>query len=419
MKRIKLQNLLELILIGVILLILITAKNKLMHIYKILLVIFAAIPFFIIKSDNKHKLNIKINKENIIWIVLLIFFAISLFYTIDMKSTIYFLVIYLCIFSFLFHKLDKTFWEKVLKLIEITTIICAITILFEKCLPDLFANIFGGFAYQESDIYEARTKGYFSGILFEGARAAFVMNVGIAVVYSNLLTEKGKRYTNIIKLIILFIALLLTGKRTLTAIGIILIIIIYLISNRKKNAYKKMLITGSIVILSIVLLSCFMPDILTPFKRMVNINSTFGGRIIFWTTALDMFKNTPIIGQGIGSFNKYLANQGFTYYGKAWTSYAHNSYLQILGETGILGIALMLVAMTYPLIKNILMIIKNKDNDLKQKLLVCLYIQLLFIIYALTGNPFHNFYEISIYLIFMNFIIQTNLKKEMCDKKDE
>jgi putative inorganic carbon (hco3(-)) transporter len=56
-------------------------------------------------------------------------------------------------------------------------------------------------------------------------------------------------------------------------------------------------------------------------------------RIALWTGAFSMFRSSPVIGTGIGLFMDRLPE-----YSDHVGQYAHNSYLQILAETGILGL---------------------------------------------------------------------------------
>ncbi len=61
------------------------------------------------------------------------------------------------------------------------------------------------------------------------------------------------------------------------------------------------------------------------------------GRFKIWGAALEMFYESPIVGQGIGLFMKKLKAYGLE------PLYAHNCYIQILAETGILGLGSFLV----------------------------------------------------------------------------
>ena len=60
-------------------------------------------------------------------------------------------------------------------------------------------------------------------------------------------------------------------------------------------------------------------------------------RTVFFEDGLKMFKKNPILGNGIGCFeNEIFGVQSFYYE----TKYAHNHYIQVLTETGIIGLLL-------------------------------------------------------------------------------
>lgn len=56
-------------------------------------------------------------------------------------------------------------------------------------------------------------------------------------------------------------------------------------------------------------------------------------RFRVWGAAIEMFKDSPILGKGLGTF---MGN--FRQYSKLNIQYAHNCYLQILAESGLLGL---------------------------------------------------------------------------------
>ncbi len=57
-------------------------------------------------------------------------------------------------------------------------------------------------------------------------------------------------------------------------------------------------------------------------------------RFKVWQIAIDMFKDSPILGKGIGLFMSFFRD----YSEHLLIQYAHNCYLQILAETGLLGL---------------------------------------------------------------------------------
>ncbi|MCK4809826.1 MAG: O-antigen ligase family protein [Candidatus Omnitrophica bacterium] len=57
------------------------------------------------------------------------------------------------------------------------------------------------------------------------------------------------------------------------------------------------------------------------------------GRFVMWNAAVAMFKESPLIGKGLGTFMLYLPA-----YTELGYQYAHNCYFQILAECGALGL---------------------------------------------------------------------------------
>lgn len=92
------------------------------------------------------------------------------------------------------------------------------------------------------------------------------------------------------------------------------------------------------------------------------INATFLDRLFFlWPRALDLFLHSPIFGTGFGSFNDipyrlegiphvFMYNQPYELIFNA--AHAHNTFLHVLAETGLVGLGL-LIAFLYQLWKYI------------------------------------------------------------------
>lgn len=98
------------------------------------------------------------------------------------------------------------------------------------------------------------------------------------------------------------------------------------VSNRK---IKALLIS----MLSIFLIGLFAAPVLR--ERLILIVQKGGdaGRFSMWKSAIAIFESSPVIGCGLGLFMDKVAS-----YGTTSSQYAHNCYLQILAETGILGL---------------------------------------------------------------------------------
>jgi hypothetical protein len=89
--------------------------------------------------------------------------------------------------------------------------------------------------------------------------------------------------------------------------------------------------------------------------------SNADGRVYYVKKAFEVFKDRPIIGYGFGTFGgaatQTYSSPIYKHYGIKWDFYSDDQYIQILAETGIIGVALIalfvfsLAKFTWPLRK--------------------------------------------------------------------
>ncbi|MDQ3994721.1 MAG: O-antigen ligase family protein, partial [Actinomycetota bacterium] len=73
--------------------------------------------------------------------------------------------------------------------------------------------------------------------------------------------------------------------------------------------------------------------------------STSGnGRWQMWTSAVDQFEADPVLGQGAGSYEAWWAQHGTI---ALFIRDAHSLYLEVLGELGVVGLALLLALFAF------------------------------------------------------------------------
>ena len=130
-----------------------------------------------------------------------------------------------------------------------------------------------------------------------------------------------------------------------------------------RSIWKFIIVTAAISVASLPLI--FLTNLHERFIQILDIsNWTVGTRIDLWKKALYLFRQSPIFGVGFGRFNDInynINNYGYTltrldeFVGipKLFYTYqasnfdfdsatAHNSYLQFLAETGIIGLGLVI-----------------------------------------------------------------------------
>jgi tetratricopeptide (TPR) repeat protein len=135
-------------------------------------------------------------------------------------------------------------------------------------------------------------------------------------------------------------ALILTLSKAGIVIAAILLVVFAALSTRGKRrriAVGLLGLAATVVFLAILLARGGAVDISRP---LLSLQSSFAGRVGFWETSLEITERFPMRGSGIGTFGNIYPR--FQRSG-AYSQHAHNSYLEMFAETGLVGGALFLV----------------------------------------------------------------------------
>jgi len=186
--------------------------------------------------------------------------------------------------------------------------------------------------------------------------AAFMeMTIGLtlALLVGNA-TEKDKRLLLVIAVVLMGIAILLTGSRggVLSLLGVIgFVLLTNVLRNKGENEEitkdekrarfrRNLAIVGGGLGLLIVLVSAVLllggDAPLTRGIGFTNDADVSNGRLHFWSVALQIFKDYPIFGAGLDAFGTAFPHYD-TWNGNFRIEQAHNDYLQTLADAGILG----------------------------------------------------------------------------------
>jgi len=211
------------------------------------------------------------------------------------------------------------------------------------------------------------------------------------VVFSYFLLEQNKkiRILYFLLLSILYATLMICQSRgiwisiSLTAILAIYIIFklkFYEIFRKNKKWLFLLLVTFLVVTIIYSTDNPLNKSAITVPQRAISTfdeqDPSINTRLLIWKTTLEMIKDRPILGSGIGTFKmnyliyqaEFLKNNPYyiQYSGKAGE--AHNEYLQMWAEIGIIGLGIFIgvILMFYSLIIDYL---KKNDSD-KEKIIV-------------------------------------------------
>ena len=352
--------------------------------------------FFAVLSTDLKK--IKIRADTIIWLILCMILIMSICYSINRQDSIEVVsLIGMTIILKILYENQSEEWNKYfLKIAWLASGVHVIATILQLIFPDMINSINSvilGAEGMKTNQELFRAGGY-AGITAQTTVNAFYITIFLGISSLNLAVKKEHKIANITFLIISIIALFITGKRGMlifSALSIALIYI-YIAFKDKKNILKyivTILIVGSIGYISII--NVPQTKIIIDRIQVLNENkNALNGRDELWQASIEVFINNPLMGVGIGTIKEIIGE------------YSHNSYIQILAETGIVGEMVYILSILFSIfmtIKKASIILKEEDLEQKISIVMSLFIQGIFIMYGCTGNPLYGQYFLVPYMI--------------------
>ena len=272
------------------------------------------------------------------------------------------------------------------------------------------------------DVY--RISGIFGTESVQGSFLLRIIPIFIILFfYSKKYLNKIIHYTVYLILFFAFILIILSGERAavfLMLASILLLIIFF------KIKLKKIFIILSFIFLTFYLTFSFYPDskvrIIDTTYKQVFITTDHKKVYIFseghqnhFKSALIMFKQHYIMGVGVRNFRMECEKDIYKKVGKYYcTTHPHNTYMQLLSETGLVGLSFILFFMTFIFTRSI-EFLKNiyiQNHKINRPLgLVYIIIIINFFPFITTGSFFNNWLS-AIYFLPIGFLLhELNLKK--------
>lgn len=212
------------------------------------------------------------------------------------------------------------------------------------------------YAIQTGQIAETFDESFRAEGFVDNANAAARFFV-VAMVFLNYLRSASKnsffKFLSLVGIIITYLGVFFTVSRT----GIILLFaaqgLILLMQLKGKQRVSVIIIFS----IGLLLLWLFAENIFgiisTIIPTIVNREDTFGLRINLWRSGWEMWLDHPIRGVGIGMYPKRMGSYSVSLPGPhRWNAVTHNTYIQVLSETGIVGF-LLFMGLFYTTLKNL------------------------------------------------------------------
>ena len=209
-----------------------------------------------------------------------------------------------------------------------------------------------------------------------------IIGVTVALIFGRA-TKKDKQILLIIAAVVMGIAVLLTGSRggLISLLGVIgFLVMANLLENakrsensddaeKKKNFRRNLAFVAGGLALLLVLFGAVLllggdQSLIRGVGLQANQPDISTGRNHFWQVGLKIFFDYPILGAGLDSFGTAFTRYD-SWSGNLRVEEAHNDYLQILADAGILGFACV-AAFVFLLFKQSLQIIGTTGNDFRR-----------------------------------------------------
>lgn len=239
--------------------------------------------------------------------------------------------------------------------------------------------------------YDFFNSGFIVGFSFQTAITGFYLTILTCIIFIEILYKKYN-FLNTVILISAIIFLFLTGKRIFILLTVLNLMFIYIF-------YKRVNILKLIVLLVLltVLILIFSKYTIIGQRLVMRFYSQdpTRGRIRIYTFLFKLYKSHPIIGTGLSSTLSLLP----------YAYNAHNIYLQILTETGLVGFIILIGYFfnnLYKLFKVSKYFLKIKKNI--NICAICFSIQFIFLIWGFTGNPLYDIYPFVVYMISVGIV---------------
>lgn len=372
-----------------------------LYVALMILMISSALLLLSIMTSFGFRLNTKVLLLGIGWIIMLVFMVLprnQMLANGSIWKTIRWIWALFIAYSI---AISTELYSKIIKLIAICGFVnVAATFFFyiNKSAYNVMYNFWDEWpAGTQGGIY-----GYKAGIAEHYSRNAIYTLIATIVFFVLFILKRGdNRHLHFTKnkyLGILFvlsaIALVMTQKRAHTLFGVMAILAGYYFCNvtgRSRKSLRFLKIAMIICLLAVgieiaAVYSTQLSQLLERFAAAGEDKSSIA-RKAMRDMAFELFKSSPVNGIGWGAY-------GYQYkivFKSTFTLDAHNVYVQMLCETGVVGFCIFIATIAYTLL-NAVSCTKLKNLSVEEYIAViyALMIQIFVLLYSITGNCIYD-----------------------------
>lgn len=304
-----------------------------------------------------------------LWMIFLISSLLNYvpFYLPIMRSVLQRLIIYFVFFLIIYNELKN---DSKLQFIIQRTIVASIM------LTVFFYYTGIGVEYYDGRLIILKTNANLLGVL---ASIVIVMAIDLIII------QKAKRFYFfylVIAIILAFMIMTLTGSRKAILILGVGILVYFVLLNRSIQ-YKLIRLVPFVLIGFIAYKSIMSNELIAERINTEFTHRDYGGRLPIWEATVEIIKDYPIMGAGIGEFSDQITRK----LGRLRVT--HNEFLTVLAYGGFLGLLLFLFFLT-AIARRSLLILRIKNSSFSS-LPISLF-SMIFIFIATAGGALTDFF---------------------------
>lgn len=357
----------------------------------------------------------------LLWIVSFLFILLSFFISDRSNQAIFNLVTILCgIILLIGCSNEPDTYRCVMKWIFGLSVFFAVGVLTETLLPNVYYAILSVFPskYANAIFVASEEELVNDGVAGFSTNSGFSAGYIVAGLFAySTLNYKKIKLKQILVLLFLITSLLFTGKRghSLFFVSTIAIVFLLLSPNNKGLARVVKLFALVLLVLFVFnLVKDFLFQNVPVFRALIETQEEMNegeditsGRTILYENAIRLFKENPVVGIGWRSYKN--TTSGLLFNGKALDT--HNIYLQLLCETGILGVLFIIPSFlvfwfkTRKANKRVIDTSSEISDEWRPLLWFSFSYQTFFLLYGLTGNVLYDCHYETMYFFSCSILV--------------
>ena len=346
------------------------------------------------------------NKASMIYILFLAYMSVHmLLINFPTSFTYYIIILTGCLISQL--KFSRRTIDLMQSFMVAIGLFYAVTMIWQWVSIDSFNSVLRLFVlegnYQQA-IESVKYAGDYTGFACESNRACVCIAPAASILFSRLFFKDNKHFwRSLIQFIVTFFSIILSGRRAFIIFfpTVLIGVSLYFMFRKRSKSAKLLAIIFSIILFFVFYFFLY-DKVVYLLTRGSGTAIALSNREVYWDLALSLYGENPILGKGMRSYDYFynlMSGRNIIFAG------AHNSYLEMLAEIGIVGTFLFSAVILYTIIKTASQTVycmRRNNNGTGQILMSALLVECMLVLAGLSEAIFFAPFSLILYFIISN-----------------